>query len=352
MAKTYKHLFDRIASFDALHAAYLRARRGKRTRTEVQHFERDLEGNLIALLNELQHDTYRSGAYRQFRIFEPKARDVAALPFRDRVVQHALVAVIEPIFETRFVAHSYACRPGRGTHRAADAAQRMIRRVKREHGQVYALKCDVASYFASIDHAVLKALFRKRIACRRTLQLLDHIIDSANPLHTTPGVGLPIGNLVSQLAANVMLHELDLHVAHGLQHGSYVRYMDDFILLHHDKAHLQRLRAHLAQWLQRWLRLQLNAKTQVFPVGRWPAHALDFCGYRIWPTHRRVRRSSIQRIHRTLTRLQRWYRDGLVPLQRVAQSVQSWLAHIAHAPAGGLAAAVLGRYSFNRGEVR
>jgi len=352
VAKTYRHLFHRIASFEALHAAYLKARRGKRGRTEVQHFERDLEGNLINLHNHLLAGTYCSTAYRQFQIYEPKARNVAALPFADRVVQHALVAVIEPLFEQRFIAHNYACRPGRGTHRGADAAQRMMRRVKREHGRLYCLKADVSAYFASIDHAILKALFRKRIACPQTLALLDHIIDSADTINPAPGVGLPIGNLVSQLAANVYLHELDLHVKHGLQERHYVRYMDDFCIFHPDKAHLQRLRTHLDGWLQQWLRLRLNDKTQVFPVGTWRGRAVDFLGYRIWPTHRRLRRSSITRITRTLRRLQGWYAQGLAPLGRIAASVQSWLAHAAHADTRGLKRAVLGRFAFSRGEVR
>lgn len=352
MAKTYKHLFDRIASFEALHAAYRKARRGKRSRTEVQHFERDLEGNLINLHQHLIAGTYRSSTYRQFAIFEPKRRMVASLPFADRVVQHALVAVIEPLFEARFVPHNYACRPGRGTHRGADAAQAMMRRVKRQHGQVYALKADVQAYFASIDHAILKTLFRRRIACPRTLALLDHIIDSANAINPAPAVGLPIGNLVSQLAANVYLHELDLHVKHGLQERHYVRYMDDFVIFHHNREHLQRVRAHLEAWLHRWLRLRLNAKTQIFPVHTSRGRALDFLGYRMWPTHRRMRVSSISRITRTLRRLQCWYAAGSVPLSRVGASVQSWLAHAAHANAHGLTRALLERFAFARGEVR
>jgi retron-type reverse transcriptase len=347
MARTFNRLFERIATFEALHAGYLRARAGKRTRAEVQHFERDLEGNLIELLNELLHGTYRTGAYRSFAIYEPKRREVAALPFRDRIVQHALCAVIEPIFEDRFIAHNYACRPGRGTHRGADAVQTMLRRVKRDHGQVYALKADISAYFASIDHAVLKGLFRKRIACRRTLALLDQIIDSADQLHPTAGVGLPIGNLVSQLAANVYLHELDLHVKHGLRERYYVRYMDDFIILHHDKAHLQRVREHLDGWLHHWLRLRTNSKTQVFPVGLIRGRAIDFLGYRIYATHRRLRTNSVARISHTLRRLAKWYGRGLVPLQRVTASVTSWLAHAAHADSRGLVRAVLGKVALH-----
>lgn len=348
MAKTYNNLFPRIYDFEALHAAYLRARAGKRDRQEVQHFEMDLEGNLIALQNELIWGQYRSGSYRTFMVHEPKARMVAALPFRDRVVQHALVAVVEPLWECRFIADSYACRPGRGTHRGADRAQAMMRQVKREHGRVAVFKADIAKYFQSIDHAVLKRLLAKRIACKPTLALLDQIIDSANVLHGTPGTGLPIGNLTSQLAANIYLHELDEFVKHGLRERHYARYMDDFIVIHHDKAHLQRVRVQVEAFLDQHLRLKTNSKTQVFPVALVRGRALDFLGYRIWTTHRRLRKSSISRITRTLKRLQRHYADGRVSWARVLQSIRSWVAHALHADARGLRKRVLGGVTFVR----
>ena len=349
MAKTYNHLFEQVYDFEALHAAYLRARAGKRDRIEVQRFEQDLEGNLIQLQNELIWGCYQTGDYRSFAIFEPKPRQVAALPFRDRVVQHALVAVLEPIWERRFIADSYACRPGRGTHRGADRAQAMLRQVKREQGRVYVLKADIASYFRSIDHGILKALVRRRVTCRRTLALFDAIVDSANVLHPgTPGVGLPIGNLTSQLSANIYLHELDEFVKHGLRERHYARYMDDFIVIHHDKQHLHRVRQRIEAFLAQRLRLRTNAKTQVFPVHGLRGRALDFLGYRIWPTHRKLRRSSIRRITRTLKRLQRLYAVHQVSRERVMQSVNSWLAHARHADARGLVRAVLSRFHFTR----
>jgi RNA-directed DNA polymerase len=351
MAKTYNNLFPKIYDFEALHAAYLRARAGKRNRQEVQHFEQNLEGNLIQLQNELIWGEYQIGTYRLFRVYEPKERQVAALPFRDRVVQHALVAAIEPIWERRFIADSYACRPGRGTHRGADKAQAMLRRVKREHGRLFVFKADIAKYFQSIDHAILKQQLRRRIACRRTLALLDHIIDSANILHGTPGVGLPIGNLTSQLCANIVLHDLDEFVKHGLRERHYARYMDDFIVVHHDKTHLQRVRVRVEDFLAQRLRLKTNHKTQVFPVGTYRGRALDFLGYRIWPTHRRLRKSSIGRITRTLRQLRAKFAQGRVSLARVGQSVQSWVEHAKHADALGLRVKILERFWFRRFEL-
>lgn len=346
--KTYGGLFERVYDFEALHAAYRRARSGKRDQAEVQKFEQDLEGNLIQLQNELIWGTYQTGRYRTFIVNEPKERVVSALPFRDRVVQHALVAVIEPIWEARFISDNYACRPGRGTHRGADRAEAMLRKVKREHGKVYVLKGDVARYFPSIDHEILKGLFARRIRCRRTLALLGDIIDSANQVSDRFGVGVPIGNLVSQLAANVYLHELDQFAKHDLRERHYIRYMDDFVVVHHDKDHLHRVRERIEVFLAERLRLQTNRKTQVFPVGVLHGRALDFLGYQIWPTHRRLRRDSITRIGRSLRALQHYYARGLVSLERVHQTVQSWCEHASHANTYRLRTQLLQKFAFCR----
>lgn len=344
VAKTYNNLYEQIYTFDRLHAAYLRARKGKRNRLEVMQFSQDLEGNLIALQNELIWQTYTTGIYRLFTVPEPKERLVAALPFRDRVVQHAIVEVIEPLWEARFISDSYACRVGKGTHAGADKAQSMLRAVARRHSKVYVLKADISKFFKSIDHDVTKRLIRKKIACKRTLALLDQIIDSSPD-------GLPIGNLTSQLLANVYLHELDIFAKHSLRERHYMRYMDDFCIVHHDKAHLQQLRATIEAFLWRELRLTTNAKTQVFPVAMSHGRGLDFLGYRIWPTHRRLRKSSISRMSRTLRKLQKQYARGQVGLDKISQSVSSWLAHAAHADTLGLRRSLLSRFAFIRSHV-
>lgn len=348
MAKTYNNLFPQIYAFENLHAAYLRARKGKRDRHEVRRFEQDLEGNLIQLQNELIWGEYRTGQYRRFMVEEPKHREVAALPFRDRVVQHALVGVIEPLWEACFIADSYACRPGRGTHRGADRAQAMLRKVKRKHGQLYALKADIAKYFASIDHDILRRLLRRRISCTSTLALCDEIIASTADQDDLAPRGLPIGNLTSQLWANVYLDELDRFVKHDLNLRNYIRYMDDFVVVHHDKAALHGTRRQIEEFLWDRLRLQTNSKTQVFPVSAGRGRGLDFLGYHMWPTHRRLRRASIRRIARTLKKAQRLYAAGEVELAHVRQPVTSWVAHAGNADAHGLITRLLMSFVFRR----
>ncbi|MDD2319175.1 MAG: reverse transcriptase/maturase family protein [Geobacteraceae bacterium] len=343
MAKTYKNIFDRVCNFDALHAAYLRARRGKRQRREVARFEQDLEGNLIQLQNDLIWGSYRTGRYRYFEVTEPKRRLVAALPFRDRVVQHALVAAIEPIWEERFIHDSYACRPNKGSHRGADRAQEFLRSVKRKHGFAYAYKADIAKYFANIDHEILKRLLRKRVACKRTLALLDGIIDSQGV-----ACGIPIGNLTSQLFANIYLHELDEFVKYELREPHYLRYMDDFVVLHHDKKHLALIRFEVEVFLDSELRLMTNNKSQIFPVSLLCGRPLDFLGYRIWPTHRKLRKNSVNRMRRRLRSMVRQYAAGRLRFDRIRCRIASWLGHAKHADSRSIRENLLANTIFER----
>lgn len=331
MPKTYSDLFEQIASFETLCEAWEMARRGKRYRSETMRFGRDLEPNLIELQESLLHKTYRTGPYRHFNVYEPKKREVAALPMKDRVVHHALMKVIEPIFEARFIHDSYACRVGKGTHSGATRAQQFLRKVKREGGAVCAFKADVSKYFPSICHDVLKRLLRRHIACPDTLWLLDQIIDSTADGEELMPRGVPIGNLTSQLFANIYLHELDAFVKYELREPYYMRYMDDFVVVASDKARLHEVRRDVEDFLWANLGLRLNGKTQVFPVSGDRGRPLDFLGYRILPTHRKLRRDSVKRMRRKLKRYARLYREGKMPWHRINASVMSWLGHAKHA---------------------
>jgi retron-type reverse transcriptase len=339
--KTYDNLYPNIYDFESLYNGYLKARKGKRHHAEVLKFESNLEGELIQLQNELIWGQYHTGQYREFYVYEPKTRLVAALPFRDRVLQHSLVAAIEPIWENRFIHHSYACRPGRGMHSGALQAQKWLRQVERNHGRAYVLKADVRKYFPSINHDILLAMLARRIKCQRTMALLSAIIHSWGP-------GLPIGNLTSQLAANVYLHELDQEVKQGLRERFYMRYMDDWIIVHHDKQHLHQLRRHLEQWLKDNLALELNDKTQVFPVGTRNGRALDFLGYRMWTTHRRLRTGSVRRMKSRLKIMQREYAKGKIGPEEIRNRINSWVGHAKFADTYRIRSMLLSRARFIR----
>jgi len=349
--KTFKGLFEQIAAFASLHAAWRRVKRGKRWHGDVLAFEADLEPNLFALQESLLHKVYATGPYRLFQVFEPKNRTVAALPIKDRVVQHSLVAVLERIWEPRFCADSFACRVGKGTHAGADRAQAMMRQVQRRHGRVVALKGDVEKFFPSISHDVLKRLIRRHVACAETLWLIDEIIDSTLDRAQTLPRGMPIGNLASQLFANIYLDALDRFVKQELRWPHYVRYVDDFVLFGADKSELHDLRLQIEAFLHAELALRTNTKTQVFhiqPRGR----CLDFLGYRMWPTHRRLRNGCVRRFRRRLKGLSRRYAEGLVTAAEVGAVVQSWAGHARHANSWNLRGAVYADFALRRKESR
>ncbi len=321
--ETHRNLYPLIYAFNNLYLAYVKARRGKRYQPEVVRFGADLERELMQLYRELAYRTYRTGKYRTFVIYEPKRREVAALPFRDRVVHHAVCNVIEPIFERGFIYHSYACRVGKGTHAGADYVTECLRRVHRRHGGVYVLKADIASYFPSVDHGILVGILGRKIRCGPTMELLEEIVGSAG----CDGRGIPIGNLTSQLFANIYLNELDQFVKHSLRVKHYIRYMDDFVMFHHDKGMLWEWRDRVSEFLWTGLRLELNDRTDIFPASR----GVDFLGYRIWRTHRLLRKGSVKRMRRKLRRLQRKYVRGEVGLGEIDAVVQSWVGHAMHA---------------------
>jgi len=335
--KTYKNLYPQIYSFENLYTAYRKARRGKRSRVAVAAFEFDMERNLLELERELCDQSYRPGDYHNFIIREPKRRLVSAAPFRDRVVHHALCQVIEPIWEPRFIHTSFACRVGKGTHRALDQCHAWARQYR------YGFHSDIVKYFPSIDHQIMRSLLARRIADPQVMWLIDQILDSGASIQASeyPPIyfsgddlftalrprGLPIGNLTSQFWANVYLHELDKFVKHQLRCPAYLRYMDDSVLFSDDKAQLRDWKAAMQDFVTSHLRVLLHPrKSLVFPV----KVGIDFCGFRIYPTHRRLRRSSVRRFVRRFRRQREAYRHGEITLEEMTISVQSWIAHAAH----------------------
>jgi len=325
MAKTYKNLWPEITSFENLHLAYLKARRNKRFKPDVLRFSANLEERLCEIRQSLLDKSYHTGPYYAFFVYEPKKREVAALPFRDRVVHHALCNIIEPIWEARFIYDSYACRVNRGTHAGTDRVTEFLRRAQRKWGQTYVLKLDVRKYFPNVDHNTLMRLLEKRIACADTLWLVGEIVSSW-PIRGGER-GIPIGNLTSQFFANVYLHELDKFVKQSLYAKFYVRYMDDAVIIHGDRDWLHEARERIKEFLAAQLRLVLNSKTNVFPA----AQGINFLGYRIWPTHRLLRKSSMKRMKRKLRRFEAEYPAGQVGLDRIQASIMSWIGHTRHA---------------------
>jgi retron-type reverse transcriptase len=327
-------LYEQVWAFENLLAAARQARRGKRNRADVAAFHFRLEEELFRLQGELRGKTYQPGAYRAFYIRDPKRRLISAAPYRDRVVHHALCRVIEPVFEPGFIFASYANRAGKGTHRALDHATRLARRYP------YALKCDIAKYFPSMDHEILLERVARKIKCRETLWLLKTIVANSNPQEETcryfPGDnlftpyerrrGIPIGNLTSQFFANIYLDGFDHFVEQRLRPGGYLRFCDDFLLFSEDRTWLWRAHESLREQLD-LLRLAPHAtKCQVYRV----RDGFPFLGWQVFPDHRRLRRSTGVRIQRKLRALAAAHAAGEIGWDKVRASVMSWMGHLKH----------------------
>lgn len=338
--KTYKNLYSQICEFDNIHLAYLKARRAKRFKHEVLAFSKNLEENLINIQNHLIWKTYKPSPYKFFTIYEPKERLIAALPFTDRVVHHALCNIIEPIFERSMIYDSYACRVGQGVLSGVLRTTQFLRDAHKRWGRVYCLKADIKKYFPSVHHETLKQIIRKRIACPDTLNLIDTIIDS-----TGDPRGLPIGSLTSQLWANVYLNELDHHLKDVFQVQYYIRYMDDFVVFHNNKCYLRDLLGEITEYLADPLRLTLNGKTQIFPIR---PRSVDFLGYRIWPEYRLLRKGNLRRTRRKLKKLARLYAIGQISLVDIQPSIVSWIGHAQHADSWRVRNKILNNLIFTR----
>lgn len=287
MGKKFRNLMARIVDPDNLREAYRRARLDKRMTFGHLEFKEHAEANLWQIGRALESGTYVVAPYKAFTIYEPKAREIMALPFYDRVVQHALCNVVEPIFEAVLMPMAAACRIGKGTHYGVIRAQSHMRRLA-QSGPVYCLKMDFSKYFASIDHAVLHREIRRKISCQATLRLIETITPAE-------GKGLPIGNLTSQLWANLYGHIFDRFLVHECGVRFATRYMDDTVVFGNDLAQLRALKARIDTFVTDCLKLRFS-KWSIQPVSR----GVNFLGFRIWPTHRLLRRDSVQRAKRKI----------------------------------------------------
>lgn len=312
-------LFERVCSFPGLIGAAHSAMKGKRGKIQVARFWRDLEGEVLQLERELLDGSYRPRPYRVFVVTDPKQRAICAADFRDRVVHHAVCAVLEPLFERSCIFDSYACRKNRGAHAAIARVQQFSRRYR------YFAKLDVHKFFDSVDHAVLRGLVRRKVSDVRLLALVDSIL--SQPVPWTPaGKGLPIGNLTSQHFANLYLDPVDHLVKDTLGLGGYARYMDDLFLLADDKALLWAAVARVERMLNCSLLLSVrDGSVLVAPV----QEGIPCLGFRVFPGTIRIDRRGWCRFCHKLAALEQMYLVGLVTPDELSIRATSLLAHVA-----------------------
>ncbi len=318
--KRHGSLFEKIVEIQNLYLVAKKSFRGKMFKDTVAPFYFNLENEILDLQTRLSDMSYHPAPYKIFKIYEPKERNICCAEFQDRVVHHAIINILEPIFERKLVNETYACRVGKGTHIALKKSQYLVRKYD------YYLKGDIKKYFESINHQVLRLLIRKIFKDKKLINLLDKIV-SHQPPYTETGKGLPIGNLTSQHFANIYLGEFDLFVKHKLKCRGYIRYMDDFILFSNNKKELSTFLIRIRSFLSDTLRLALKEKVvRISPV----SEGLPFLGYRVFRGIIRLQRANLVRFRRKFFKLEQRYIKGKIKQEDLTNSVQSIVAYMSH----------------------
>ena len=330
--KTYNNLWPQLTSFKNLRSAYEKAKQHKGGNPTVHAFAEHAIFNLSILRHELITKTYRPEPLTRFVLRDPKTRVIYKSAFRDRIVHHALINVLQPIYEPRFIHDSHASRKGRGTTSALDRYQEFLRRVthngtlhanarNNNHVKGYALKCDIKHYFETVDHEVLLSILRKRIKDEDVLELAKTILDHYPT--DTPGKGMPLGNWTSQFFANIYLDELDQFVKHTLHAKHYMRYVDDFILLHNDKSVLEEYHISIQAFVEE-LALELHpTKSQIIPL----REGVSFLGFKIFYHYRVPRARNKRKITTKLKKLLRRYERETIDYPIIIDTLQGWNAY-------------------------
>ena len=295
MPKKIKNLYDKKLTFDKLLEAHKRAKKNKTYKKDVINYELNLENNIINLLRSLQKQNYHLGNYYKFKIYEPKERIIQALPYKDRIVHQWYVEeFIKPYIVPKFITTTFACLTNKGTHKAVEEVQKQMKIFKRNYGDFWILKCDIKKFFYSINPMILYEIMKKYISDQKLLNLTKLLI--FNEAEDDSVLGIPIGNYTSQFFANIYLNELDQYIKRVLKIKYYTRYMDDFILLLETKERCKTIKKSIEIFLQNNLKLELNNKSRYYPYKM----GVNFCGYRIFTTHRLLRTSSKKKIKKSI----------------------------------------------------
>ena len=322
------NLFPEVCAFENLLRAFKKAWQGSGAAREACRFRFFLEKELIKLKSELESGAYKPGRYRYFTIHDPKERIISVAPFRDRVVHHALVGVLEPIIDKRFIYDTYANRKGKGTHKAVLRARHFAGK-----NRLY-LKTDVAKYFNSIKHEVLLGILARSIKDGRVIDLVARIATNSDRSRgSDQGRGLPIGNLTSQFFANLYLDPLDHFIKDRLGVRGYVRYMDDLVLFSNSRDFLKSRLADIGGFLENELGLRLKPSATALNTAR---HGLSFLGFRIFPGTIRIRPENYKRLKKNMQRRLSDHQAGRISEDELASSLRSMFEHLAFADTQGL----------------
>ena len=325
---TYNNLYKKLCSYENLMLAFRKAKKGKSKMYYVINFEQDLDNNIKLLQKELIEDTYQPSQLKKFIVRDPKTRTIHASIFKDRIVHHAIVNLLNPIYEKVFIYDSFASRKNKGNQEGILRFESFVNKVSRNGRliknpydsnsiQGYVLKCDIRKYFDSINHEILIEIIRNKISDEKVISLIQKILDNLNK---EDGKGLPLGNYTSQFFANVYLNQLDYFVKHELKAKYYIRYVDDFVILHRSKKRLEYLRKRISEFLIS-LKLELHPeKTKIYPL----RNGITFLGYRIFYNNRLLTRRNIKHFKKKLEGNIQLFNEGLISEEQLNCRVQGW----------------------------
>lgn len=318
-------LYERIIATANLCAAWREFKTDKMSKKDVLEFAERAEERLVALHNDLVSGAYRHGPYTRFFVHDPKQRPIAKASVRDRVLHHAICRILGPIFDKRFIFDSYASRKTKGTHAANERLREFALKLSRNNTcAVWLLKCDIRKFFDSVDHEILLGLCKARIADQAVFNLLSMIVTS---FETRYGKGIPLGNLTSQLLANVYLDHLDQYIKRELRCKWYTRYTDDFVMLSDNKSELELMLPRVREFLHDRLQVDIHPDKIVFR--KWH-QGFDFLGYVHFPHHKLVRTKTVRRMFRKLADRHAHAEDE-AGQEKLEQAKQSYLGILSHA---------------------
>ncbi len=324
--KTYRNIWQELCSYKNLLIAFERASKGKTQKSYVLEFQKNLQRNLLELRIELLFHSYRPRPLVTFILHEPKTRKISKSHFRDRIIHHALCNIIEPSFEREFIFDSYANRIGKGTLKAVQRFDRFKRKVsKNNKRKVYVLKADIKQYFENVDISILIAIIERKVKDQKVIWLIKTIL--RNYKGNSFEKGMPLGNLTSQFFANVYLNELDQYVKQNLRVKYYLRYVDDFVILHHDKIILEEYKQSISGYLENSLSLRLHpTKSRISSLFR----GITFLGFRIFYWHKLLRKSNVNKYLRRLEGYKELYKQDLLNYDSIYNSFQGWQGYVGH----------------------
>lgn len=338
----YTNLFDKVVDMKNIYDAYKQVMKGNNKYCDdAIKFYRDETYNLHSLRNILIKNEYSFGNYTKFYVYEPKERLIYAPTFIDKVVQIALHNILKQIYFKCFIHDSYGSIDNKGTHKCVDRIQHFMRKAKWLWGNdAYIISLDIKKFFYSIDRNILKNIYKKKIGCKRTLDLLFNIIDSANQIDE---LGLPLGNTMSQLSSNVYMNELDQYAKRKLGLKFYVRYMDDIVVVVKNKEEAKKIKCMLEDFIENKLNLEINKdKTKIFPIKQ----GINTIGFKIYTTHRKLRNQTKKNIKRKTKKIKNSLEERRMSVIKAEQILNSWLGHSRHGSSYNFIQNLLNRHDY------